>query len=117
MSNIYRVRALEFSAIPADIIDPVIWTALWDPIDEACFMIRITNACLSTIFISYDSSSAHVTNEIILPNSVFELYCQNNASYSQKTANVAKGMSIFVRGDTPALGYIVATGYTYVKNN
>ena len=117
MSNITRVRGLEFSALPANTLDPVVWTPLWESIDEACFMIRITNASANTVFISFDSSAAHIPNDIILPNGVFELYCQNNASYSEKSANIGKGTSIFVRGTPALIGFIAATGYTYVKNH
>lgn len=124
MSNISRVRCLEFSFLPATSLDLTLWTPLWEALDEQCFLIRITNASLSDVFVSYDPGyfdsglgrDIHEDNDIVLHDDYIEIYGQNNASYSEKTANFPKGMPIYVRG-VPGAGYLVATGYTYVNNN
>lgn len=112
MSNISRARALELETANTNILHAVNWTMLIDAIPAACFYIRFTNSSSNIVYISYNPDIA--IHDLVLPDNYIEIYFQNNASYSQKTNNLAKGTPVYIRG-TPSGGLFAMSCYTYVE--
>ena len=110
MSNISRVRAITASLFDTNTLDPAVWKVLTPSLQEACFLIRFTNTSAGFIYISYDGVDAH---DVVLGDDSFDLYFQNNASYSEKNNNIAKGTKVWLRGQA-AIGRCILSGYTYV---
>ena len=110
MSNISRVRAITISIFDTNTLDPAVWKVLTPSLEEACFLVRFTNTSAGFIYISYDGVNHH---DIVLGNDYFDLYFQNNASYSEKNNNLAKGTKVWLLG-AAAIGRCTLTGYTYV---
>ena len=110
MSNISRVRAITASIFDTNTLDPAVWKVLTPSLQEACFLIRFTNTSASSIYISYDGVDPH---DVVLSDNYFDLYFQNNASYSEKSNNIAKGTKIWLLGQA-VIGRCILAGYTYV---
>ena len=112
MSNISRARAITLVPFNMATLDPAAWTLLTPALEEACFLVRFTNTSTTAgalVYISYDGIDA---NDVVLNDGYIDLYFQDNASYSQKTNNLAKGTPIYVRG-AANVGIFILSGYTY----
>ena len=113
MSNVSRAKAIELILFNLnDLVNPLIWYEATDSLEASCFYIRFTNTGPNYILVSYDrGTNAH---DVIPPAATTEVYFQANASYSEKTNNMAKGMSIYLLG-TQSNHYFYITGYTYTE--
>jgi len=78
-----------------------------DGLEGACFMIRITNASNQSIVISYDGVTDH---EVLLDDSVMELYFQNNGRPGNNVALLAQGTKVWIKG-TAGAGFIYLSGF------
>jgi len=113
MSNICRARAIELILYNLKaLINPALFYEATPGLEESCFYLRFTNTGPNYIFVSYDRGIT--THEVVPPTSSIEIYFQNNASYSQKTNNIAKGTPIYLKG-TASDNEFYITGYTYME--
>jgi hypothetical protein len=113
MSNITRARAIELILFDLNaLVNPLLWYEATAGLEESCFYIRFTNSGPNYILVSYDRGvTAH---DVVPPDSTIEVYFQSNASYSQKTNNLAKGTPIYLQG-TGSNDDFYLSGYTYTE--
>jgi len=98
---------MELQSIDSATIDPALWTAIGNPVEEALSLIKITNASDEDIIISYDGIREH---EYIVSGKKSVTYFQFNERNDCDTALLAKNTVIYVKG-TAGTGYIFVAGY------
>lgn len=112
MSNITRAQAIEMLEFDLNDLDQLIWKPMTDSLEQSCFLLRFSNGGSTTVYISYDRGTT--IHDVVLPDNVVPIEFQNNASYSEKNNNMAKGTPIWICG-TPNDANFYISGYTYVK--
>lgn len=76
----------------------------------APFLLRINNTTDENVVISFDGV---IDNDIVLSQSVLEIYTQANSLPNSYAALFAKSIRIFVRAEStiPTLGSVTVSGY------
>jgi len=113
MSKSNRVYPLILSSIDATTIDnlhlePFRVDGDPYPLPEACFFIRITNACNNAVLVSFNNLGLH----LYIPSGEHrEINFQTNASPSNYVSLLKKGTLLSAGGATDEGGYIYLAGY------
>ena len=109
MSVKNTIRAIPAQGFNSAALNALVYQAI-NPagLDQACFLLKISNLATTSIIISYDGVNDH---DVVYINSVLQIY--GGAGSSQPNNGCAlwrKGSVIWVRG-TAGVGTITLSGY------
>jgi len=78
-----------------------------DSLEEACFLIRIVNACNQNIAISYNGTQLH---DVVPAGTAVQLNFQTNSQPRGKVNLLPKGQRIWISGPA-GVGFVYFVGY------
>lgn len=104
---INAVRAIPLSSFDTNSLTGN-YDMLCDGLDEACFLLRITNNSNRNVTISYDGST---DQDFSLISSIIECNAQSNSLPPSYVAVFQKGQKVYIKGTAGGTGYIYMAGY------